>query len=98
MLNSSEDDTKKRFTFNEAQAFFDGKDLCLPSGEAVSILKKLVDSFGEVVKHNKLDQNSNPSNASDILKGQIHTIKQALKRHKIPCEIEPKRGVGYVLQ
>lgn len=93
------DDIKKLFTFNEAQAFFDLKDLDLPSGEAVSILKKLVDSFGEVVKHNKLDQNSNPSNASDILKGRIHTIKQALKRQKkIPCEIKPKRGAGYVLQ
>ena len=92
------DDIKKRFTFNEAQAFFNHKDLDLPSGEAVSILKKLVDSVGEVVKHNKLDQNSNPSNASDILKGRIHTIKQALKRQKIPCEIKPKRGVGYILQ
>jgi hypothetical protein len=94
----SSDDIKKRFIFNEAQAFFDGKDLGLPSGEAVSILERLLESFGEVVKHNKLDKNSNPSNASDILKGRIHTIKKALKQHKIPCRIESKRGVGYVLK
>lgn len=92
------DDIKSRFTFNEAQAFFDGKDLGLPSGDTVSILKRLVDSFEEVVKHNELDQNSNPSNASDILKGRIYTIKKSLKRHKIPYKIEPKRGIGYVLQ
>ncbi|MBW2647833.1 MAG: helix-turn-helix domain-containing protein [Deltaproteobacteria bacterium] len=92
------DDIKKRFTFNEAQAFFDLMDLDLPSGEAVSILKKLVDSFGEVVKHNELDKNSNPSNASDTLKGRILTIKKSLIRNKIPCKIESKRGVGYVLQ
>jgi len=93
------DDTKKRFTFNEAQAFFDHKDLDLPSGEAVSILKRLLDSFGEVVKHNELDKTCNPSNASDILKGRILTIKKSLKRNKkIPCKIKSKRGVGYVLQ
>lgn len=91
-------DIKKRFSFNEAQAIFDNTDLGLPSGETVSILERLRDSFGEVVKHNELDQNSSPSNASDILKGRIHTIKKALKRHKIPCRIESKRGVGYVLK
>jgi len=94
----TQNDIKKRFTFNEAQAFFDHKDLDLPSGEAVSILKRLLDSFGEVVKHNELDENSNPSNASDTLKGRIYIIKKALKRLEIPCKIEPKRGVGYVLQ
>jgi hypothetical protein len=93
-----EDDIKKRFTFNEAQAFFNDKDLGLPAGECVSILKKLVDSFGKVVGHKYFDQNSNPSNASDILKGYIGTIKKALTLHKIPCRIESKRGVGYVLQ
>lgn len=89
---------KARFSFNEAQAFFNGKDLGLPSNKPVSILRRLVDSLGEVVKHKDLDQDSNPSNASDILKGRILTIKKALKRHKIPYKIVPKRGVGYVLQ
>ncbi|MHC4309999.1 MAG: hypothetical protein ACYSSN_08655, partial [Planctomycetota bacterium] len=80
------------------QAFFDSKDLELPSGETVPILKRLVDSFGEVVKHKDLDQYSTPSNASDILKGRILSITKALKYHKIPCKIVSKRGVGYVLQ
>jgi hypothetical protein len=95
---SSDNDIKKRFTFNEAQAFFDGKDLGLPSGEAVSILNRLLELFGEVVKHNKLDENSNPSNASDTLKSHIATIRKALKHKRVPFKIESKRGVGYVLQ
>ncbi len=95
---SSDNDIKKRFTFNEAQAFVDGKDLGLPAGDTVSILKKLVDSVGKVVGHKHLDQNSNPSNASDILKGRIRTIRKAMKHQRIPYRIETKRGVGYVLQ
>jgi hypothetical protein len=91
-------DSKKRFNFNEAQAFYDGKDLGLPAGESVSILQRLFESSGEVVKHKDLDQNSNPSNASDILKGRVRTINEALRRHKIPYKVESKRGVGYVLQ
>ena len=41
-----------RFTFNEAQAFFDGKDLELPTGAEVNpadILKKLINSFVPVL-------------------------------------------------
>lgn len=96
--NGGEDEIKKRFTFNESQALFDNEDLDLPTGDTISILKKLVESAGVTVKHQDLDSNSNPSNASEILKGRISDIKKALKRHKIPVQINPKRGVGYVLQ
>ncbi|MHC4497871.1 MAG: hypothetical protein ACYS21_02005, partial [Planctomycetota bacterium] len=53
-----ETDIKDLFKFNEAQALFEGKDLGLPSNAPVLTLKKLVDSFGEVVKPDALDKRS----------------------------------------
>jgi len=94
----SPEETRGRFTFNDAQAFFDGQDLGLPSNEPVLTLKRLVDSFGEVVKHKALELDSGPSSASDMLKGRIRIIKQAFKHHEVPCKIEAKRGIGYVLK
>jgi len=97
-VESKEPAMKARFSFNEAQAFFNGKDLRLPSNEPVLILKMLAESFGEVVKHKDLDSDSGSSSASDMLKGRIRIIKRALNHYNIPCNIESKRGVGYVLQ
>ena len=89
---------KNLFKINEAQVLFDGKDLGLPSNAPVLILEKLVSSFGEVVKHKKLEQNSTPSSASEALKGLIAVIRKAFTRHNVPCQITAKRGIGYVLQ
>jgi hypothetical protein len=90
---------KKRFSFNKAQAFFDKKDLGLPTGAEVDpagILKKLVKSFGRIVPYKDLDENSGDT-ASDFLRGKIRVIRRALERHKVPCKIEPKKWAGYIL-
>jgi hypothetical protein len=93
-------DIKKRFRFNKAQAFYDDKDLGLPTGAEVNpveILKKLVRSFGKVVPFKDLDKNSGDA-ASDFLRGKITVIRRALNEHKVPCKILPaKRYAGYVL-
>ena len=93
-------DVAKRFTFNEAQAFFDGKDLELPTGAEVNpadILKKLINSFERIVPYKDLDENSGDT-ASDFLRGKVRVIRCALKKHKVPCKIPPaKRYAGYVL-
>jgi hypothetical protein len=91
-------DIKLRFSFNEGQAFFDNKDLGLPTGEPVDILKKLEDSFGQVVKHSDLDLQSSKSNASDSLRKQIAILRKALEKGKIPYKIQTNRGVGYTLK
>jgi len=96
-------DTQKRFRFNEGQAFFDGRDLGLPTGaeiKAVDILKKLVKSFGQVVKYIKLDKTVDPNSdsASDVLRQKILAINSALKKHKVPCRIHSKKWTGYVLR
>jgi len=92
-------DIKKRFSFNKAQAFFDKKDLGLPTGAEVNpatILKKLVETFGEVVPYKDLDENSGDT-ASDFLRGKIRVIRRAFEKHKVPCQIIMKRWAGYIL-
>lgn len=88
----------KGFSFGDGQAFFTGKDLRLPAGEAVDILKKLVTSLGKTVKHTELDSQSSNSNASDFLRGRITTIRTALKKSRVPYKVRSMRGIGYVLE
>jgi len=91
---------KKRFTFGEAQAFFDNKDLDLPGSadlDPVKILKTLVDSFGIIVEFKKLDENSNDK-ASGFLRNKVRDINDILEKNNIPCKIEPKKYKGYVLR
>ena len=98
-ITKEEANIKAVFSFNQAQAFFNEKDLKLPTGAEVNpakILKKLVTSFGKVVKYKALDKNSGDT-ASDFLRGKIRIINAALRKHKVPCKIESKRWVGYVL-
>jgi len=93
-------EVKERFSFNKAQAFFDGQDLGLPSGaesKPVDILKKLVESFGKVVSYNELDENGESTSASDNLRRRVHKINSALKKHKVPCKIKSKTYEGYIL-
>ena len=92
-------DTKRLFRFKKSQAFFNDDDLGLPTGAEINpaiILKKLVKSFGNVVPYKDLDENSGDT-ASDFLRGKIRVIRNALKRGKVPCKIEPKRWAGYIL-
>lgn len=89
----------KGFSFGKGQAFFKNRDLELPTGvevNSVEILKKLVKSFGKVVLYKNLDENS-ADTASDFLRGKIRSINLALKKHKVPCKIQSKKWVGYVL-
>ena len=95
-------DIKARFKFNKSQAFFDGRDLGLPTGaeiKAVDILKILVKSFGQVVQYNKLDKTVDPNSesASDVLRQKVLAINSALKKHKVPCKIQSKKLSGYFL-
>jgi hypothetical protein len=95
-------DIKTRFSFNKAQAFFDGQDLGLPTGaetKAVDILKKLVKSFGQVVQYGKLDKTIDPKSdsASDVLRQKVFAINSALKKNKVPCRIHSRKWTGYVL-
>jgi hypothetical protein len=90
---------KKRFSFKKAQAFFDGKDLGLPTGAEVIptvILKKLVKSFGTIVPYKDLDDNSDDT-ASDFLRGKIRVMSRALEEHEVPCKIVSKKWTGYIL-
>jgi len=93
-------DIKKLFRFNKSQAFFDEKDLGLPTGAEINpaeILKKLVKSFGKIVPYKELDENSG-NIASDFLRGKIRVIRRVLERNKVPCKIEPKKWAGYILK
>ncbi len=89
-------DINKRFSFEQAQAFFDDKDLRLPAG-AVGILKNLVKSFGRGVSFQKLDNESSNKEASEYLRRQISTLRGVLKKKKIPCKVNLIKGTGYVL-
>ena len=64
---------------------------------AVEILRKLVNSFGKVVKYKKLDNNSQLNEASVVLRGKIRKIRLALKENQVPYEIVNKKWTGYFL-
>lgn len=89
---------KDRFTFAPGQAMFDGKDLGLPAGLAVDVLKKLVESFGVAVPYKELNRQSTANEADEVLRAAKSQISAALKKHKAPCEVAAKKGSGYVLQ
>jgi hypothetical protein len=90
----------KRFTFNQARAYFDGKDLGLPTGAVlrpVEILKKLVQSFDRVVKYGVLVNDNSTNKASDFLRKKIRVINVALQKHKVPYKITHRQWEGYIL-
>jgi hypothetical protein len=95
--NKGQKDNAKLFTFNNAQAFYKGKDLNLPSSKPVKVLEKLAGSFGQAICHKDLDSQSTNSNACDSLRENIAKIRDTLKREHIPFKIESRRGFGYVL-
>lgn len=88
---------KDRFTFSPGQVRFDNKDLHLPTGLAIDVLRKLVENFGETVGYRDLDDNSEAKNASEQLRDAKRKIKKALKANKTPCKIETKKGEGYII-
>jgi hypothetical protein len=88
---------KDRFTFSPGQVCFDNKDLHLPTGLAIDVLRKLVESFGKTVGYRDLDDNSEAKNASEQLRDAKRKIKKALKANKTPCKIETKKGEGYII-
>lgn len=89
---------KKRFTVNSGQAQFDGKDLCIPTGLACDVLKKLVTQFGVVVKYKDLDDNSSDKEASEQLRNVKRVIVKSFEVNKVPCAIESKTRYGYVIK
>jgi hypothetical protein len=89
---------KKRFDFKPGQALFDGKDLGLPSGSPVTVLEKLVQSWGETVQHRALHDQSTQSEASPELREAVRVIRKAFRHHRIRCKLVSKRGEGYLIQ
>jgi hypothetical protein len=88
----------KGFSFSEGQAYYNGKDLELPCGKPIEILRKLDNSLGIVVKHKDLDLSSSNSNSSESLRNNISIIRKALKSKEIPFIITSNRGVGFTLK
>ena len=87
---------KDRFTFHPGQVQFDGKDLDLPVGLPITVLQKLVDSFGVPVSYRELDGISGKT-AEDNLRAAKLAIVASFQRHKVPCEIRTKAKEGYCL-
>jgi hypothetical protein len=86
-----------RFTFATGQAFYEGRDLGLPAGRPVDVLKKLVGSWGRTVAHRNLHDTSGEGEASDELRGAIRAIREALRRGKVSYKVDNKRGAGYLI-
>jgi hypothetical protein len=86
------------FTFGPGQALFDGRDLNLPAGLAVEVLKRLVDASPKTVTNNDLDASEEHGNeAGEKLRRAISVIRKALDRGKAPYTITTKQGTGYAL-
>ncbi|HUU90972.1 MAG TPA: hypothetical protein VM238_07160 [Phycisphaerae bacterium] len=86
------------FSFLRGQVLYNGKDLDLPTGLPVEVLKKLHEHAGEVVAHQDLHDESTPCEASEQLRSAVKKIRAAFQEHKVPYEVVNKRGEGYVLR
>jgi hypothetical protein len=86
-----------RFIFNPGQAMFDERDLGLPTGLPIEVLKRLVSSFGTVVPYGALDGISEKT-AEDNLRNAKHIIQESFKEHHVPCEIVTKTREGYLIR
>jgi hypothetical protein len=87
---------KDKFSFPLGQVLYEGKDLKIPTGEALDVLKKLVDKFDSVVPYQDLEPSS-VNSATDVLRGIVQKINQQFILHEIPCFISSKRTFGYIL-
>lgn len=87
---------KDKFSFPLGQVLYEGKDLNISTGEALDVLKKLVDKFDSVVPYQDLEPSS-VNSATDTLRGIVRKINRQLELHGIPCLISPKRTFGYIL-
>lgn len=86
-----------RFTFKPGQALFDGTDLELPSGEAILMLKQLVEHFNCVVPYTNFDPHYTSATPGTVHKFKREIVK-SLNRQQVPCEVKSKTGVGYLIR
>lgn len=89
---------RDRFSFAPGQVMFDGKDLRLPAGLCVDVVKALLKDFGRAVMHKYPHDESRPSEASPELRTAVATINDKLRAAKAPCRVLNKRGSGYLLE
>jgi len=90
---------RDRFKIEEGLVRFGEKDLGLPTGYALTYFSILHENYGKVVLYRELDEDhtEKESAASDQLKKSIGAINGALERNEIPCRIDNKSRVGYML-
>ena len=85
-----------RFTFEHGLAMFDGIDLGLAT-KRVLMLQRMVNDFGCVVLYTDFNKRYSSADPGTVLKDKSAIVK-ALKKHKVPCMIEAKTGVGYLIR
>jgi len=90
-------DIKNRFVFAPGQVLFDDKDLELPAGMTVMVMKKLIENFGRSCLYNRLDPENSKPNLSPQLKRSIVDIRKSLKNKRIPCLVKTKTNEGYLI-
>jgi hypothetical protein len=84
-----------RFTFEHGLAMFDGIDLGLAT-KRVLMLQRMVNNFGSVVLYTDFNNRYSSVDPGTVLKDKSAIVK-VLKKHKVPCVIEAKTGVGYLI-
>jgi hypothetical protein len=91
----------ERFTFRSGYVEFDGKTLnyedegeikSLPTGRTQTVLKILVESFGQPVAYRDLNEDGTEGEASGQLRNELTILRKALSRHAMPCKIVVARG------
>ena len=85
-----------RFTFESGLALFDGIDLDL-APKRIVMLQKMVSNLGNVVLYTDFNKHYSSADPGTVLKDKSAIVK-ALKEHKVPCVIEAKTGIGYILR
>ncbi len=95
--NRPDQSVKARFDFRNGLVLFDGRDLELPSGQPLDVLKKLVTSFGSVVEYRTFDRHYSSAEPGALPKS-VSRIRRAFREFGVPCEIKAKTGEGYVIR
>jgi hypothetical protein len=86
------------FSFRPGQALYDGKDLAMPTGATLEVFNRLVANLGRPVRYDHLDDQSRPSDASELLRATIVNIRRRLRVCTVPYKIVNKRGEAYSLE
>lgn len=92
-----QEEIESLFEVSDLQVSYSNRILNVGTGAALSILKKLIANIEKPVPFGELDDNTEPHEASEKIRGAIKTIRKELKNKDIPLFVKNYRQEAYAL-